>query len=265
MQTNPVKREKAGIRILIKLFDLIFTGVVLAIVASLLTTHILQKAEIKRLLEARLEDISNIYIGCNEDWIDERFGEPQFISRKDDFKMCAYVFEYCVIQIAYDNNNSTRAYLITSLKNDDKIQMKIKDSTFYKKGEFSLGSFSYYEIDEAPLSVSGYFTNGVGRICYREDYYYRAGGNYYTYCYATLDYGMNGNLQHAFIYNKDKPMDIDDEVTSNKIKGFLIVNDRHAEKPNSYGVTDNIEALNYLFDYQWFNSYQILNKARNFD
>lgn len=248
-----------------KLLDLSFTGIVLAVVASLLTTFIMNKIQLKNEQERQISDISNIYIGCNIDWMNEHFGAPQFTAQKDDYTLCAYISDYFVVQVAFDKGNSAKAYLITELEsyNDDFI---VNDSTMAVSKELSLSKTSFYDLQGAPLSTYGIVSNGNARAIYAEEYYYMGGGNYYNYYYAALDFGKTHMDVFDFIknFNMQPNKDVDDEVTAEKIN-YYTLKDRHAVCPNTYGVAD-LELINstdiysLLFNYDWFNSIQIRNK-----
>ena len=87
-----------------RLLEALFSGIVLAVVASLLTTSIVENKQQKNEQERLILDIPNIYIGCNMEWMNEHFGIPQFTGEKDDYTLCAYVSEYFVIQAAFDKS-----------------------------------------------------------------------------------------------------------------------------------------------------------------
>lgn len=248
-----------------KLFELLFTGVILAVVASLLTTSIMNKNEQKKEQQRQISDISNIFIGCSSDWMNEHFGSPQFTAHKENYTLCAYISDYFVIQIAFDQGNSAKAYLITELESyNDSIV--INDSTKVFSDEISLCDTPYYDLPSRPISTFGFVSNGNVRALYAEEYYYMGGGNYYTYYYATLDFGKTGGDVLDFIKELDllNDEDVDDEVPREIINGYAIKN-RTSFCPNTYGVADReltntTDVYSLLFDYNWFNSIQIRNK-----
>lgn len=246
-------------KILYKSIELVFTGIIFAVVASLLTTYILENIQEKRMQEAYLKNISNIYIGCNKLWVDESFGSPQFVSEKEGYLLCAYISDFSVVQLVFDQALSAQAYLITSLDNKEKLQIEIEDTTFNDEQSIKLGNFSYYDFPSSPESIYGFVTNGNARVFYSEKYYFTSSGNYYNYYIASFDFGSRQDfLRNIILPSRDEY--IDDEVNIDINEGVQIIGDRHNSYPNTYGVSNinNIEEL--LFGYDWFNSQQLRNK-----
>ena len=249
-------------RLFHKSLEVLFTGVILAVVASLLTTYIIERNDQHKSLNSYLSSISDIYIGCNKLWVDEHFGNPQFITQKEEYILCAYVSSFFVVQIAFDKALSAQAYFITSLDNEAGLNIKIDDKTLQSDFSAVLGDFSYYDFPSEPIYVFGFVSNGNARAFYSEAYYFMSGGNYYQYYLASFDFGRIGGSLQSFLYQFDIPHnDIDDEVTLEMNRGVQIITDRRAVNPNSYGVSStDINDVEILFGYDWFNSQQLRNK-----
>lgn len=243
-------------KLLYKSIELIFTGIIFAVAASLLSTYILENIQEKRMQESHLNNISNIYIGCNKLWVDESFGSPQFVSEKEGYILCAYTSDFFVIQFVFDQALSAQGYLITSLENTEKLKIEIKDATFYDEQNIVLGDFSYYDFPGSPISVYGFVTNGIARTFYSEKYYFADVGNYYNYYIASFDFGQDTIREFAWPSEDEF---IDDEVNIKMNTGYEIITDRHNNFPNTYGVS-KINNIEELLGYGWFNSVQLRNK-----
>lgn len=250
-----------------KIAEMVLTGIVFAIVAALLTADIVEERELRREINTQLKNLSNVYIGCNKQWADEAFGAPQFVGQKEDYQLCAYVTDYFVLQIAYDQAQAAKAYIITALDNSDGIDVLISDNTWEKTGGITLGELSYYDFPGVPDSVFGFVSNGNARAFYGESYYFMSSGNYYEYYIASFDYGKQGKNMQNFIEDLIFPTEepVDDEVSDSQIYTYsLLLKDRKRNYPNSYGVsTPDIDMNNLLFSYDWFNSQQLRNKINS--
>jgi len=262
-----IRKHSKNIRKMIEktfswLWESITTGIIFAIIASLLTTSIIKYNEQRRETKNQIQNISNIYIGCNKSWADESFGTPEFSYVKDNILLCAYISEYYVIQIAFDNGESAKAYLVTSLDCDDKVKVKIEDKTIIDDENFVLGEFSFYDFPGSPISVMGYISNGTGRSLYAEQYYFNSIGAYYDYYIASLDFGVG--VEDAKYEMVSKDIAIDEEVSSNINTGVQIITNRKDCCPNTFGVcATDFDIDSTLFSYNWFNSQQLRNKYRD--
>lgn len=260
--------SKKAKEIFITTVNQVLSGIVFAIVAALLTANIIERKEHRRAINAQLNNLSNVYIGCSKQWADEVFGYPQFVGQKDDYLLTAYITDYFVLQIAYDQSQAAKAYIITSLDNTDKIDIQLTDSTLYGNSlisnSFILGELSYYDFPGTPEHIGGFVSNGNARAFYSESYYYMSGGNYYEYYIASFDYGKAGKNHQDFISSLTFPDNepIDDEVSGTCFDNYsLVIKDRKNNYPNSYGVsTLDVDMDSLLFSYDWFNSQQLRNK-----
>ena len=257
-----IKNKDRIMSFLIKVVELFFTGVVFAVIASLLTTEIIDKKESEKIARAQFDGLSKIYIGCNKQWADDTFGTPQFVGNKGEYLLCAYISDSYVIQMAFDKANSAQAYLITTLHNDSNIKIEINDETLWLDEDYILGEFSYYDFPGKPINVFGFVTNGNGRVLYMESYYFMGGGNYYDYYIGFLDFGELINDKWPDIDIIDG--DIDDEVTADKSLRMFAITNRSDNYPNSYGVSAlGMDIYEILFSYDWFNSQQIRNRLNS--
>lgn len=251
-----------------KILEWVVTGVVFAIVASILSSVIMTHIEEKNKINEQLRDLSNIFIGCNKVWVDEHFGSPQFSGQKDEYTLCAYISDYYVIQMAFNKAESAQAYLITALNNKENVKITFDDLTLKHMvvdptNVLTLGDFSYYDFADKPMSVFGFVSTGNARAFYSESYYFWSGGNYYDYYIATFDFGkIDGGIEDLlsqFVMAED----IDDEVNSelNNNMGLQIIGDRKNNCPNTYGVSAiGADISELLFTYDWFNSQQLRNR-----
>lgn len=254
-------KDKETSNLLQRFADSIMTGIVFAVIASLLTTSIIGKMESQSKIDEQLNNISNIYIGCNKQWADEKFGAPHFSGKQNEYTLCAYVTDFFVVQIAFDDAQSAKAYLITALDNNKNIHIKINDKTINAENSYILGEFSYYDFPGRPEYVGGGVSNGNARAVYYEKYYFNGGGNYYNYYIGFLDYGKAKSALEENVSQFDMTSgDIDDEVSADQNHGIQIITDRHNCYPNTYGVsTGNVDVTYLLFSYSWFNSQQLRN------
>ena len=254
-----------------KLLEWAVTGIIFAIAASILSSIIMMHIEGKNKIKEQLNNLSEIYIGCNKEWVDEHFGAPQFSGQKGEYTLCAYISDSFVIQMAFDEAESAQAYLITALNSKENIKWKIDDSTFSNallgtNNGLTLGDFSYYDFPGRPMNVFGFVSNGNARCFYSESYYFMSGGNYYNYYIATFDFGkIDGGIEdllRQFVISED----IDDEVNSqfHNNAGIQIIGDRKGNCPNTYGVSAiGTDISELLFTYDWFNSQQLRNRLND--
>lgn len=246
----------------LRFLEAILTGIVFAIIASLLTTCISENLKQREEITRQIKNISNIYIGCNKEWADETFGLPEFSCVTNDILLCAYISEYYVIQFAFDKGESAQAYLVTALPCNEKVEIIIQDKTIIDNENLVLGKFSFYDFPKSPLSVMGYVSNGAARCLYSEKYYFNSSGAYYEYYIASLDFGIG--TKDAKYEIVDKNVDIDDEVTADKNDGVQIITNRKDCYPNTFGVcVFGFDINSTLFSYNWFNSQQLRNQYYN--
>lgn len=262
MKLDKEKTNKA----LKKIRELLFSGVVIAVVASLFTQAILEYNAEKRTQTDRLDSISNIYIGSSKQWADEQFGAPNFTGQKDEYTLCAYLSEYYLIQIAFDQSESLQAYMVTLLENDDNITIPLEYMSELFDTSLVLGDFTYYDFPTSPMNTYGYVGNGAARMFYGEEYYFMSAGNYANYYIATYDFGkIDGSVSDLIASTKIIPSDItivlDDEVSSEIIQGMSTITDRKTSIPNTFGVSViGKDIRDILFTYDWFNSLQIRDR-----
>ena len=245
-----------------KTSELVLTGIVFAVAASLLTTWIQEKQDAKENITSQLTNLSNVYIGCNKQWMDETFGSPQFSGQKDEYLLCAYISDYYVLQVVFDQAQAAQAYLITALNNSENVDIQIVDSTWRVSDVITLGETSYYDFPGQPTRVLGYISIGNARAFYGEAYNFMSTGNYYTYYIASFDYGKLPGTVENFLNCFDivPHYDVDEEVSFKIVQGINIIPDRKNNYPNTYGVSMYDAVGDLLFSYDWFNSQQLRNK-----
>ena len=243
----------------------VVTGVIFAIAASLLSSHIMSRIEEKQHIQNQLDSMSKLYIGCNKEWLDSKFGPPQFSGQKNDYMLYAYLNDYFLIQVALDESNATRAYMITALENDQAVKWTIKDSTFQypinnRSLDLCLGQFSYCDFSAHPEKILGFVGNGNARALYAEYYYFMSAGNYYNYYLASVDFGKTGKTIEGFLREFSMPEVSPYPYYDDRLN--QIIEDRKTNCPNSYGVSDSsVDCTELFFTYDWFNSMQLRDQT----
>lgn len=251
-----------------KQFDNLKSAIISTVIATLISTFLVsciseylreQREEV-----ALINSINSIYLGSNKDWVDNHLGPATFINEHDDFLECVYVSEIAAIRVFYDvKTSSCNAFFVTALNRKKSDVLGLPELYSYITGGKNLGEFSYHDIEGKPLQVYGYVTQGDARSFYMEDYYYGA-GNYYTYYFVSMDYGVE--RKNTSFASMLKPADtlsyIDDEVnvSQNTEPNLLVISNRSEVYPNTYGmsfqpVSSRIEEL--ISDYSGFDSRQI--------
>lgn len=248
-----------------KVVEFIITGIVFAVIASLLTTAIIKKWDAEQKINDQLDNLSNVYIGCNKQWADEAFGAPQFTGQKDEYLLCAYISDYYVLQMVFDEAQAAQAYLITALDNSEGVDILITDTTLHNPESFVLGDISFYDFRGIPMAVFGFVSQGTARALYSEVYHFNSFGNYYNYYIASFDYGKTPGDIEDFLASFSIPQnDIDDEVSAEHNCGVQIITDRRNNCPNTYGVAiTELDLFDVLCSYDWFNSMQLRNKLNS--
>ena len=126
-------------------------------------------------------------------------------------------------------------------------------------GDKKLGSFSYFEIDGTPDEIRGQFKNGTGYHSYLESYYFASSGNYRTFFFANLTYGLwdaEFNLANPTLddeLKKNPPRMIESDFDFNRKKSY----------PSTFGVigrnVDSEDIFNILHAWSALD-YHSLNK-----
>lgn len=237
------------------IIDFIITGVICAIVSTLISTAILNNIEMESQNKKRVSLLSYISIGTNREWVDQSFGTPQYSATQDEYDLCAYTSDDFLLQVVYDKSGSVQGYLVTAYEPN---KIKIDDLPKLFDNGVKIGSFSFYDFPHAPESVMGYFINGSGRVFYGETYYFASRGDYLAYHIAYVDYGFYKGTTSLGMFQETTP---DEEITKDNISpnsGEIITN-RKGFYPNTYGVSNigrKMEEL--LFKYGWFDSMKLV-------
>lgn len=243
--------------------EMILTGIVFAAAASLLSSCIMSRMEEKQQVKEQLDNLSRLYIGCSKEWLNDSFGTPQFSGQKDEYTLYAYVTDQFLVQVALDQSDATKAYLITALESEKPTHWVINDSTIQSvldnsSLKLSLGNFSYSDFSDRPEKVYGFVSNGNPRALYAEYYYFMGSGNYYNYYLASLDFGKTGKTIEGFLREFGMPEDHPFPYYSDYCQ---IIEDRSSNCPNSYGVSHGVDVTDLFFTYDWFNSDQLRNQS----
>lgn len=226
-------------------------------------------------MQEKLASIQKITIGSSKEWIDDKLGPSyaeEVMNIKDDKLMyitddessktgeilvCAYnVSDIIMVQAYFDiSDNSCLAFFITLL--DDISDVDIMMPKFYSSlvSDKSLGEFAFSELGEGIVSTYGFTGQGVARTFYGEEHYFGANGNYQTFYFAVLDYGML-NSQADFtrflsiiqfnIGPMDNTLPLPEVLNSEREKFY----------PNTYGISTLNSNLTFelLSHYYWFDS-----------
>lgn len=231
-------------------------------------------------MQEKLASIQKISIGSSKKWIDDKLG-PSYaetiMSIKDDRLMytdddesnktgeilvCAYdISDIIMVQVYFDiSDNACLAFFITLL--DDVSDVDIMMPRFYSSlvSDKSLGEFAFSELGEGIMSTYGYTSQGVARTFYGEEYYFGANGNYQTFYFAVLDYGMLNSyadftqflsIIQFNIGPNDDTLPLPEGLNSEREKFY----------PNTYGISALNSDLTFelLSHYYWFDSMSFIN------
>lgn len=219
----------------------------------------------------QLAAIKKLSIGVSKDWVESNLGTP-FVANiievtKDgrawphidksnivgEVLEYIYIFEDVSIKIYFDvPGNSCKAFFVTILKDVKGIDIVMPDIYAPFVSNKPLGEFAYTEISGEPGLVYGYSSQGVARTFYGESYYYTASGNYQTFYFSTLDYGMLNSLSDFVLFISLIQHEIG---PSNDVYGLpsseLLCQQRDKFYPNTYGIS----VLNDYLTFELFGSY----------
>ena len=247
-----------------RLKDAVVTTVIATLISTFSVSCISEYLSELREQTALIDSINGIYLGSNKDWVDSHLGPATFINEHDDFVECVYVSEIAAVRVFYDvKTSSCSAFFVTALNRQKSHKLGLPELYSYITDGKNLGEFSYYDIKDKPLGVSGYVSQGAARSFYMENYYYGA-GNYYYYYFISMDYGVERkNTSFASMFElASKVSYIDDEVnvSQNTNSNLLVISDRRKVYPNTYGMSfqgasSRIEEL--ISNYNGFDSRQI--------
>ena len=233
-------------------------------------------------MQEKLVSIQKISIGSSKKWIDDKLGAPYaetVMDIKDDGQMslnddenskteeilvCAYnISDILIVHAYYDiSDNSCLAFFVTLLDDISGVDFMLPKIYSSLVSDKPLGEFSFSEVGEYIVSTYGYAGQGVGRTFYGEEHYFAAAGNYNTFYFAVLDYGMldsPADFSHFLSIIQSSIGPYDDtlplpEVLNSKREEFY---------PNTYGIsTLNSDLTFYLLsDYYWFDTLSLSNRS----
>ena len=231
-------------------------------------------------LEEKLTFIQKLSIGGSKKWIDDKLGPPYaetVMGIKDDrlirpdedensktgeILVCAYnIYDIIMVQACFDiSDNSCLAFFVTLL--DDILGVDIMMPTYYSSlvSDKSLGEFAFSELGEYITATYGYAGQGIGRAFYGEEYYFGAAGNYKTFYFAVLDYGMlNSRTDFSRFLSViqfsvgpgDNTLPLPEVLNSEREKFY----------PNTYGISTFNTQLTFelLSSYYWFDNLPLSN------
>lgn len=211
--------------------------------------------------------IAQIKLSMYKNYINDLLGTPISIINHSESNIieCMYKLDGAVVRIFY-RDSSICAYFITLT--EESVFLKIDDFIFHDKKV--LGKFTYYETQEVPTYILGYFQNGTGHILYSEFY---VGYRLRTYALIDMEYGVDFGyplIQGEIIY--------DDKVTQSytqfsnlhcfvegidelaKHTSLCMTVDRKIARPNTFGVIECLDAniIDYITDYNYYD-YSLLH------
>lgn len=282
-KSNNTKKNKniPVYKIIIWILSIIIIPIFTAFVSDYLIEQTLKNVAREEKLNMQIETLENIYIGCSKEWIDEKLGAPTFIystskinSYNDNYKSeydndyisCVYSTDIAVLKVYYLKENiSCKAYYITSTNKDCHINLPKAYRRFVNNK--SIGDFSYYDINGAPEIVGGGISNGNMREFYGELFNYNSAGNYYSFIFGFLDYGIEVPFK---LFPPGTEIEWDDKTVNckPKIKGIHNINNRKENTPNTFGIADgsiSYETAWYLLsDSYGFDSFQLKKQPHEY-
>ncbi len=215
-----------------------------------------------------IDTTNGIYIGCNQEWVDDKLGHAVFTLDSPKYLEQIYITEYALVRIFFGKESGCCDAFFVTLTNDSSIgKIKFPKLYSYILDGKKFGKVSYYEIQNEPMSVYGYVTQGDARSLYSEKYYFGA-GNYYTFYFMSLDYGnIKGHMSFSDCFVNvaaGNAEEIDDEVDSSEYRNdcLYVLGDRKSVYPNTYGVAGNVhldEIESLIYDYHSFESKQLIS------
>lgn len=197
-----------------------------------------------------MEIIKEIALGENKEYLDECLGVAYY-QRGNGQGITENIYLLSdIILRAYFKENQLVAYFVT-LTGDVKIEFPKQYQSLVNYKEF--GDFSYYEIYGMPSFIDSYATNGSGHVYYGEGYYFAAFGDYNSFYFLQLDYGVK-NIK----YVSGESFILDDEIDEENLRNFdsNIACARKESYPNTYGIS--------LFEYA-DEVYEMIFSYNNYD
>lgn len=211
-----------------------------------------------------LSSIQQLSIGCSKDWVISKLGAPYFeetVSIAEDRRLlpnadessktgeileCVYIYDIVSVMIYFDvPNNSCKAFFITLLE-DTFIDIAIPEAYAPLVSSNPLGEFTYSEIIGDPDYVFGFTGQGIARTFYGEKYYFAAKGNYQSFYFANLDYGMLNSLSEFVHFLSVIQFDINPRTDIFGLPSSdLLIQERETFYPNTYGISALNEQLTF--------------------
>lgn len=244
--------------------------------------------------------VSKISIGCNKNWVDEKFGVPFSINTinvtnigrvnydkngniydkhhkviEEDaiintYLECIYFLDdILVMTIYYDSsNNLCKAFFITLLNGASVIDNIIPEVYSSLVSGKTIGEFTFTDIERNPDYIFGYVGQGVGRAFYGEKFYFGSSGNYQDFYFAILDYGMLSPRADFYNFLSNAMFEFDIYLGVKDIpSSYLLSHQRSILHPNTYGISclDDEITFDLLSSYQAFDSLPLRDNNSDID
>lgn len=272
-KTTPRHRLSSKLKALFSsaVFKEVYLQVIIGILATVLATYLLSVFsywnEVKLQNEHLVYALENMYTSSSKDWIEDQFGSATFQYQDEKYLQRVYVTDLAIVNTFFEKDSDVCiAYFITLRDSDDAGKISVSPAYSHLFGGKKLGSFTYNELSSytattvPPEEVSGFFTNGSGRIFYGEYYWLSNHSHRKAVFQGYLDYGCFFITPTQDMDNKSHLTDPEDLELYSTIDENTWVNlNRKNTYPNTYGIiTQNAsEIFELIQSYDNFDSTQL--------
>lgn len=264
----------------INIIQCIFESLIMAIIASVLSTVIIEVNNNNYMYNSQREkliaDLKTVTIGCNKSWMDSVFGEPVFTNIDEITQEDVYITEIALIRAFWGlEDDSCKMFFITKTTDEPIPFLSTINNIYYNSvgKELKLGTLSYNQIQYSNMKLLvayGYFTNGSGRTFYGEGY-----DPFYSYLYPTYyasvdygepsSYGLMKDLYSGSLSKEEKKYyeaSLSDFANIDLNAPNTFLHNRSEFYPNTYGLSsfDSEYTFGKLSDYNTFDSIQLAYK-----
>lgn len=208
-------------------------GIIIMVISPIIVDNVYDKYVEKKEKDKIYEEMR---IGNNKANIEDVVGFSKYIHVDEESGIEESIYTpsgFCYR--CYYKDNQLIAYFVTVMDFEHNAICKFPDRYLEIVNNKKLGEFSYYEVNGKPNLVTSYVTNGIGRTLYCEEYYYNAIGNYRTFYFMDIDYGIVNTE-----YTNDESKIYDDEISSDNLQQYnydiVLARDRKNSFPNTYGI-----------------------------
>lgn len=189
--------------------------------------------------------LNEINIGVSRSFAESMLGSPKYMANFDSVNISDeyYIIDQVVVRLLYQDD-IIQAFFVTIC--DEKYKGLIPVSIYeHVVNGKKLGEFSFYDIEYVPLKIRGFLQNGTGYGCYIEAYYFASSGNYRTFFFANLPYGL---LEAEFDFGSQTLDDeLEGEMADIDIDTHLDC-DRKKSFPSTFGVIGRDLDDDFIFD-----------------